>query len=141
MGRGGRPCPKPGPLSLERHSKRLTWQRAMDAVIADAKRRDGHRCRWPKCEYSAVDQPLDGAHVFQPKGMGGDKKLLRSERKHIMALCRLHHRAQEKHTLYVEEMTPDMADGPCMFWRESDDGSFGFYMVAQERAVGILERD
>lgn len=131
--------PKPEvPLAIERQQRKKERSTHEDFVKRDAKRRDHNECRWPRCEYRKVVQPIDAAHVFQAKGMGGDPTGLRTERKHLMALCRLHHRAQEKHDLEIEALTPDGADGPCLFWR-NDPGAR--YLVAQERLIGVLERD
>jgi hypothetical protein len=135
---GFHPQPKPEtPLVLERHARKREHSSHEDFIKREAKRRDRMECRWPRCEFRKVVQPIDGAHVFQAKGMGGDPRHVRTERKHVMALCRLHHKAQEKHDLEVEPLTPDLADGPCMFW----DNRGQRYMVAQERAIGILDRD
>ncbi len=132
------PQPKPStPLVLERKARKQERSTHEDFIKREAKRRDGRICRWPRCEFRKVIQPIDGAHVFQAKGMGGDPLGLRSERKHVMALCRLHHRAQEKHDLDVEALTPDLADGACAFY----DNRGARYMVAQETAIGIYARD
>jgi hypothetical protein len=130
--------PKPEkPLSVERHERKQQRSSHEDFVKRDAKRRDGGRCRWPRCEFKRVVQPIDPAHVFHAKGMGGDPKGIRSERKHIMALCRIHHDLQETHKIEVEARTPDMADGACVFWDLRGDR----YMVGIERSIGLLERD
>ena len=132
------PQPKPStPLSVERKNRKREHSSQEDFFKREAKRRDHGQCRWPRCEYRKVVQPIDGAHVFQAKGMGGDPKFLRTERKLLMALCRCHHRLQEKGQLEVEPLTPEMADGPCNFW----DNRGERYLVAQERAVLIYERD
>jgi hypothetical protein len=132
------PQPKPStPLALERHARKREHSSHEDFIKREAKRRDRMECRWPRCEFRKVVQPIDGAHVFQAKGMGGDPRHVRTERKHVMALCRLHHKAQEKHDLEVEPLTADLADGACAFW----DNRGQRYMVAQERAIGILDRD
>ena len=132
------PQPKPStPLVLERHARKQQRSSHEDFVKRAAKRRDGGLCRWPRCEFRKVVQPIDGAHVFQAKGMGGDPQHLRTERKHVMALCRLHHRAQEKHELEVEALTPELADDKCAFW----DNRGSRYLVAQERAIRQYDRD
>jgi hypothetical protein len=100
--------PKPErPLSLERHERKRAHSTHEDFIKREAKRRDHGQCRWPHCEFRKVVQPIDGAHVFQAKGMGGDPKHLRTERKHVMALCRIHHNLQERHELQVEALFAD----------------------------------
>lgn len=132
--------PKPStPLVLERKQRKSAQAAVRAAALLSAKRRDGNRCRWPRCQYRQVAQPLDGAHVFQAKGMGGDPTGIRSERKHYMALCRLHHKAQEKHELLVEAQTPALADGPCAFLQQDDDRQP--FTVAVELAIGIYRKD
>jgi hypothetical protein len=129
--------PKPGPSSLERQKRKQAHSSHWDFVKRQVRRRDGGVCRWPRCEYRRVVQPIDPAHVFQAKGMGGDPKHLRTQPNLVMNLCRLHHDLQESNQLEVEARTPDMADGPCLFW----DNRGQRYLVAQERAPGLLERD
>lgn len=140
-----KPCPKPDvPLALERHARKLERQQAADAVKAAAKRRDGYRCRWPHCEYHAVTQGrvIDAAHL-QAAGSGGDPALVRTTRDNLIALCRLHHRTAPENLhnakLKIEPLTPEGTDGPCAFyrWTVAD----GWYVVASESAIGILEKD
>jgi hypothetical protein len=134
------PQPKPNvPLRLARHQRRLAHDQALDASILTAKRRDGHQCRWPRCEFRRVVQPIDGAQFFEAKGMGGDPSLVRSSPDLLMALCRMHHDLQEHGELKVEPLTDAMADGPCAFWSQRFNEPR--YLVAQERAIGLLERD
>ncbi len=136
---------RPGelPARLARQARKNARKAASDDVKREAKKRDGFHCRWPHCEYAHLTQPLDGAHVFQAAGMGGDPKLVRTQRCHVMALCRLHHKdaVESLHNanLRVEALTPELADGPCQFLRYS--GEHGWYVVGMEVAVGHYARD
>jgi hypothetical protein len=137
------PQPKPErPVTLERHERKLSRKRAEDTEKQAAKRRDGGKCRWPHCEYRAVSQVIDAAHVIQAEGMGGDPKLRRSKRHQLLAVCRLHHRgaAVSLHSgdLKVQPMTSAGTDGPCSFWRWTDQG---WCVVAEEVSIGIYRRD
>src|SRR5574341_582039 len=140
-------CPKPTqPLTLERHARKLSRKAADASVKAAAKARDGYRCRWPHCEYRAVRQPLDAAHITQAAGMGGDPKLLRTQRQDLMAICRLHHRtgylSLHNGGLAIEPMTDAGTDGPCNFWaRTLNRSSSANHLVARELSPFIYERD
>ena len=134
--------PKPEkPLRLERHDRRKARVAAEDTAKRDAKRRDGRTCRWPRCEYRKVVQPLDAAHVHG-KGMGGTPDGRRNVRENLMAICRLHHQGRcslHSGDLHIEPLTPQGTDGPCAFFSTDPDGKR--YMVAQERAIRQYERD
>lgn len=140
MGQGGIAVPKLKdgvPYRLVRKAAKDKTAREDDATKAAARRRDSHRCRWPRCEYRRVSQPIDPAHVFQAKGMGGDPTLVRSERKHYLLLCRMHHDAQEKHDLEVKALTPDLADGACAFFETPRNVRI---LVGRETSPGVLQR-
>lgn len=92
-------------------------RRVKDAVID----RDGHRCIWPGCQNIG-----EGAHM-KDKGMGGDKRGLRTQRKLCARVCRDHHRGKRslhsKH-LKIEPVDPVMLyDGPKRFWERDTIGS------------------
>lgn len=134
--------PKPSkPLRLERHERKRAHSSQEDFVKREAKRRDGRECRWPRCEYRKVVQPLDAAHIAA-KGMGGTPDGRRNVRENLMAICRLHHQGRcslHSGDLAIEPLTPQGTDGPCAFFSTDPDGKR--YMVAQERAIRQYERD
>lgn len=133
--------PKPGPSSLERHKRKREHSSHEDFVKREAKRRDGRECRWPRCEYRKVVQPLDAAHIAG-KGMGGTPDGRRNVRENLMAICRLHHQGPislHSGDLAIEPLTALGTDGPCAFFSTDPDGKR--YMVAQERAIRQYERD
>lgn len=131
------------PLALERHQRKVERKAADDAVKSEAKRRDGNRCRWPRCEFRNVAQVIDAAHVTQAAGMGGDPLLVRTERGDLMAICRLHHRMAPDNLhncrLRIEPLTSLKTDGPCAFYATGADGVA--YMVAQELTPGVYAKD
>ena len=131
------------PAKVERHSRKLSRKAESDATKQEAKRRDGFRCRWPHCEYKAVTETLEAAHIHAA-GMGGDPKQIRTTRDNLIAMCDMHHRRapQNMHNggLKVEPTTRKGTDGSVEFWRWSKDER-RYHMVARERSNGILERD
>ena len=139
--------PKPTrSLRLERHDRKLAIRAKEDAAKKAAKIRDQHACRWPRCAYRAVKQPLDAAHL-DDKGMGGDHGGL-SDTRCLVALCREHHQGRvslHSKDLTIQALTPDGADGPLLFLRfavDASDASFsGWYVVAEEVAPRIYRKD
>lgn len=131
----------------ERKARKLARKAESDDVKAEAKARDGNRCRWPHCEFTKgkppVTENIEAAHI-QAAGMGGDPKQLRTTRDNLIGMCDLHHRRapQNMHNggLKVEPLTPDGTDGPCSFHRWDSD-RHEYFIVAQEIEPRILGRD
>jgi hypothetical protein len=129
------PKPTRGSAVLEREKHRAEREKAEREAKLAAKARDGFRCRWPlthKCRGG-----LEAAHILDAS-LGGA-----CEPANLVSLCAwLHRRGPESihgKQLKVEPMTHHHANGPLQFWRKDEDGSF--YLVAEERSVGIVERD
>lgn len=133
--------PEKGSVILAREkddAERLKQERE---VAAEVKRRDG-RCRWPeahKCRGGA----LEAAHIVDKSLVGA------TSTENEITLCPwIHRRGPESihgKQLKVEKETPAGANGPCSFWRQTGEfdalGQPIYYLVARERAIGILERD
>lgn len=133
------PKPRRGSHRLEREARRAALVEAENVVKAQAKARDGHRCRWP--ERHQCRGGLEACHL-RAKGMGSDGGT-RTYTGNLITLCAWMHRSGpetvEHHEVRIEAETPLGADGPLSFWRESADGHW--YCVGRERSVGVLERD
>ena len=130
------PVPKPerGSGVLEREAARNKIKSEEIAVSKAVKERDGYKCRWP--EVHKCRGGLEAAHI-RDKSLCGET-ITENE----ITLCAWIHRRgpQSIHgkQLKVECETPDGADGACSFWKQGADG---YYLVARERAIGILEHD
>lgn len=128
------------PQSIVRHERKLARQAHERREKQATKARDWHKCRWPRCEYSAVGQPLEAAHV-EDAGMGGSDERMR--RDNLVTLCRLHHRTapQSIHSgdLKIEALTGLGTDGPLSFWQRDEEGRW--YLVTEETAIGIFRKD
>lgn len=133
------PKPKKGTALLDRERTKAAQKAAEDEVIAEAKKLDG-RCRWP--EAHKCRGQLEGAHVFQHRGMGGNPAGDRTTPGDILTVCAWIHRqgpaSIDGKDLKVEALTDRGTRGPCVFWRQ---GESGWYVVAQERAPFLYERD
>ena len=109
-------------------------------MIADAKRLGGYRCRWP--EAHKCRGGLEGAHVFQHRGMGGNPEGDRTALESILTVCAwIHRRGPESidgKDLKVEAETEQGTRGPCSFWRRTDQG---WHLVAREVLPFVYERD
>lgn len=126
-----------GAAMLERRGRRAELvaheRREMDA----AKRRDGHKCRWPACEFAGKKLPIEGAHAFQHRGVGGNPDGSRTARKLIVSLCKIHHSLVDRAELEIEALTNEMADGPLAFFRRAESGRMQH--VASESRIGVSE--
>lgn len=136
----GDPKPKRGTAVLERESRKAARKSTEDEVIAEAKALDGYRCRWP--EAHKCRGGLEGAHVFQHRGIGGNPAGDRTTVETILPVCAwIHRRGPETidgKDLKVEAETERGTRGPCSFWRRGADG---FEMVAREVMPFVYERD
>ena len=121
---------------MERRDKSKARKSAEDAIKDQVRARD-KRCRYPFCPMCRAykNLPLEAAHVLQAKGMGGDKRLVRSQRHHLMLLDVETHRRQERHAIVIVPVDAHLGtDGPCEFWAEDERGQL--YLVARELAPG-----
>lgn len=121
----------------------------------EAKRRDGHRCRFPLCGCKALRLPVESSHD-RHKGMGGDSGA-RSLPSGLITLCRHRHMdgifSRHAGTLRARYLTEDGDNGPVAWDLDGyellrhgfaadlsmkrDDESW--IEVARERAVQRLE--
>jgi len=127
--------PQRGASVLARETRRAELDKQEREAKAETKRRDGYRCRWPedhKCRCG-----LEAAHIVDAS-LGGPM-----EPSNLLSICGwLHRRGPESihgKQLKVEPLTAEGANGPLSFWRKDAEGIF--YLVAQERSIGIIERD
>jgi hypothetical protein len=132
------PKPARGTLVLEREARRKAIKDDEIAVSKAVKERDHYRCRWP--EAHKCRGGLEAAHI-RDKSLCGPT-ITSNE----ITFCAWIHR-RGPHSIHGKQLkvtcdTPDGADGPCGFWKQASDSSYdGYYLVARERAIGILEHD
>jgi hypothetical protein len=124
------------PVVKERRRKALARIQAEREAKEEVRERDQH-CRWPGCDCcyafapSSIWRSLEVAHL-KHKGMGGDKRLIRTQRNKMILLCRLMHQSQiglHSGLAKIEPMTRRGTDGLCAFWRKQKDGSW--YLVGE----------
>ena len=135
------PKPKKGTALLERETRKAERKAAEDEAILAAKQRDGFKCRWP--EKHKCRGELEGAHVFQHRGMGGNPEGDRTAPHLILSVCAWIHRrgpvSIDGKQLKVEAETDRGTDGPCSFWKQDEAGEW--FLVARERVPFAYERD
>lgn len=126
--------PPRGYYILEREAEKADALRVEREQKAKTRKRDG-RCRWP--EDHVCRGELESAHI-RDASLGGEMSA-----QNLITLCAwIHRRGPESihgKQLKVESLTVDGANGPLSFWRKDAQGAF--YVVAQERAIGMVERD
>lgn len=136
------PQPKPqrGEHVLDREAQRLELRKAEAIAKTKAKVRDSFTCRWP--EKHVCRGPLEGAHIFYDKGMGGDHGTV-SDTWNILTLCSWIHRrgpvSIHGKQLKVEAETPYGADWCCSFWRR-DEFEAEWRCVGVESAIGVIRK-
>lgn len=121
--------PKKGSALLASRARRAGRVAAEQKVMQEAKRRDGHQCRVPACEYRPKRLRIEAAHLVH-RGMGGDPRGTRTTRAGLISLCVIHHAEFDAGQLTILPLTERGTDGPCSFTLE--DTRF-------ERTVGVPE--
>lgn len=101
-----------------RRKQKTTRKTKVLGVKTQLRIRDGQGCRWPGCEFWKLGYRVEGIHL-DDMGMGGDKKLLRTQRHRMLRLCIRHHQGplsvHSKHLDVVPVIEARGTDGPCTF--------------------------
>ena len=108
-------------------------RREMDA----AKKRDGNKCRVPRCEWMPKKPRIEAAHMDgSHRGMGGNKDGSRTERKKVIALCLVHHGQYDSGELVIEPLTKWLFDAQCAYHKKNKEtGRMEHW--ATERTIGV----
>ena len=112
-----------GTFLIERKQRRLDRVSAEQKVMQAALRRDGRKCRNPRCRFKkALKLPVDACHAFRHRGMGGDPSGDRTaSTKVIWSGCRGCHGLLDSGELSIEPLTADWCDGPCAYYIKNKD--------------------
>lgn len=102
------PKPAKGSTTALRRRKAAQVKRYERKVMNEALERDGFACR--RCG----ERPADPAHIIH-RGMGGNPKMDRTQRKLIISLCRRCHQAYDAAQLVIDPLTDSVCDGPVRF--------------------------
>ena len=97
--------------SRERRAERTSHEQA---EMTAAKVRDEYKCRVPRCIYKSKQLRIDAAHQVH-RGMGGDPRGTRTERRTCIALCVVHHGEYDHGDLDISPLTDRVFDGPCEY--------------------------
>jgi hypothetical protein len=116
----GFPKPAKGTHWLEGRKRRADRKAAEDAVMREAKQRDGYTCRWPKCEYMPKKPRIECAHL-EHRGMGGNPSGDRTQRHKLITLCVVHHGMLDGPNYEIEPVTSAGTDGPVAFYRRHQE--------------------
>jgi hypothetical protein len=127
------PKPIKGAFRLERQMLRATRTKAERKTMADAKRRDGGKCRWPGCRLKLTIHACHRSH----RGMGGNPDGTRTTRENLIALCSQDHQRWDLGLIDIQPQTAQGFDGPADFYERSESGRFE--LVASERVIGVSE--
>jgi hypothetical protein len=118
---------KTKPVTRERRKRALERVYAEREAKAEVRERD-QTCRWPGCtcqrswgssQANSWMRGLEVAHL-EDKGMGGDKKLIRTQRHKMILICGWRHRGtfglHSGRARIVPLNAEKGTDGPCEFW-------------------------
>jgi hypothetical protein len=116
------PLTKPlrGTAVLERRERRAALKRHEDAEMRAAKKRDGYRCRVPRCKYRRDNLTMHAAHL-RHRSMGGNPTGDRTTRDQLITLCARHHGEFDAGRLMMEICNPQSGtNGEVAFvWRDA----------------------
>jgi hypothetical protein len=148
------------PLAATRRLKRRRDRSALrtteDKNKQAARRRDGHRCRFPRCGCRRVSIRLEASHL-KHKGAGGNPSGSRSTPAGLILMCAQRHQdgvvSVHKGTLRVRPLTRKGCDGPVAWLLPIDTTDAllahragvtfpkgrGWVEIARESAVQQLE--
>jgi hypothetical protein len=98
---------------------------------AEARARDSHQCRWPRCDCKALKLRLEVDHIV-PLSLGGTDEL-----ENLLTLCAEKHAALHRCDADVEKLTKAGANGCLAFYLRDESGELRH--VATEKAIGISE--
>ncbi len=121
--------PRKGTALLAKRKARKDWKAAEDAVMRQAKRRDGGKCRFPRCEFAKSGMVIHAAHLVH-RGAGGNPSLSRTTPENVVALCARHHQLLDLGHVRIECLTDKGASGPCAWY-------FDGQHIATESIIGV----
>src|SRR4051812_19382491 len=105
------PKPIKGEYLLSRKTAQQQHKAREAKTMRDVKKRDGRKCRVPRCPYAKRELPIDVCHVTH-RGMGGNPKEDRTTTGLLFCACRVHHGMYDRGDLVVDPLTRDGMDGP-----------------------------
>jgi hypothetical protein len=134
--RCAKPRPARGEQRLEVGGKKRERKLAEEKTMAAAVRRDGGKCRWPRCEYKALK--VAAAHMDHRK-MGGNPSGDKTQLHKLITLCIRHHDQFDGRTIPSIAIEPISAQqgtsGPCAYYVQDETGKWQH--VATERVIGV----
>lgn len=124
--------PAKGEARAARVSERIKDEQREARAKAQARKRDGYRCRWPHCDCEARRDRLEVAHIHN-KSLCGE-----NDAANLICLCVSRHQGRPSlHSgdLDVRPINAALgANGPCEFLRLDDCGEL--VTVAREIVIG-----
>ena len=113
--------------------QRKESRKALEALRRERKQqaraRDGHQCRWPRCDCKSLRLRLEVDHLT-PLSLGGTDEL-----DNLITLCAPRHVALHRCDADIEPLEKNGANGPCAFYERDKSGELRH--VATEKAIGI----
>jgi hypothetical protein len=114
----GYPKPLASTRRLAKHKARSALRTTEDQNKQTARRRDGHRCRFPRCGCRRVSIRLEASHL-KHKGAGGNPSGSRSMPAGLILMCVQRHQdgvvSVHRGTLRVRPLTRKGCNGPVAF--------------------------
>lgn len=115
--------PAKGSHLLARRAQQQARRARERSVMAEARRRDRGRCRYPGCSCLAHNLRTDVCHAVH-RGSGGDPKGTRTTRETLIVLCLVRHGEWDRGEIEIVPMDLGLGfDGPGEFYTRQPDGS------------------
>lgn len=132
--RNAEPRPPRGKYRLEQRGKKRERKLAEDRVMQAARKRDGNKCQFPRCEFK--DLAVEVAHLEHRK-MGGNPSGEATQRHKLICLCIRRHDQFDGRTIPEIDIQPVNAaqgtDGPCVFHIRDKAGIWRYVGISEAR--------
>lgn len=113
--RTAKPRQPKGSALLAARQRRHERVAAEQAIMREAVRLDGKKCRNPRCQTRSKRIPVDPCHL-RHRGMGGNPTGDRTTIETVIALCRVCHGLYDSTVLDIEPLTPRGLRGACAWY-------------------------
>jgi hypothetical protein len=130
--------PLRGTALIARRQRRLDRVSAEQQVLQAALKRDGRRCRNPRCGFkTSLKLPVDPCHAFEHRQMGGNPTGDRTaETRLIISLCRGCHGLHGAGELSIEPLGVEWCDGPVSFFQKHPETGRMEHLATETR-IGV----
>ena len=126
--------PVRGTALLAKRKRSADRVSAEQAIMREAKRLDGFRCRNPRCENRSKKLPIDPCHKREShRGIGGNPKGDRTTLETVISLDRVCHGLYDAGLLDIEPLTAKGFRGPCSWYQRDPETGRSIHIATEKR--------